>query len=184
LSSSDAALVKRSQAGDETAFVTLYEQYQRAVYTYLYYRLGDAMLAEDLTAEVFIRLLDRLATLDVTERPLLAWLYTIAANLATDHHRKNGRYQWLPLDEERDQPETDTAHSADARLAQETLAKALNHLTEEQRQVVLLKFVEGRSNAEVGAILGKNEGSVKSLQHRALAALRRLLTKDFSHERV
>jgi RNA polymerase sigma-70 factor (ECF subfamily) len=184
LSSSDADLVKRSQAGDESAFVALYEQYQPAVCTYLYYRLGDTMLAEDLTAEVFIRLLDRLATLDVTERPLLAWLYTIAANLTIDHHRKNGRYQWLPLDEERDQAEMETAYSADARLAQETLAKALHHLTEEQRQVVLLKFVEGRSNAEVGAILGKNEGSIKSLQHRALAALRRLLAKDFSHERV
>jgi RNA polymerase sigma-70 factor (ECF subfamily) len=184
LSLSDADLIKRSQAGDERAFVALYEQYQPAVYTYLCYRLGDGMLAEDLTAEVFIRLLDRLATLDVTERPLLAWLYTIAANLSIDHQRKNGRYQWLPLDEERDQQETETSYSADARLAQETLAKALNNLTEEQRQVVLLKFVEGRSNAEVGAILGKNEGSIKSLQHRALAALRRLLVKDFSHERV
>ena len=184
MSSSDAALIKRSQAGDESAFVALYEQYQPAVYTYLCYRMGDRMLAEDLTAEVFIRLLDRLATLDVRERPLLAWLYTIAANLATDHYRKNGRYQWLTLDEERDRQETDTSHTADSQMTQETVAKALNHLTEEQRQVVLLKFVEGRSNAEVGAILGKNEGSIKSLQHRALAALRRVLAKDFSHERV
>jgi RNA polymerase sigma-70 factor (ECF subfamily) len=184
LSLSDAELIQRSQAGDERAFVALYEQYQPAVYTYLYYRLGDGMLAEDLTAEVFIRLLDRLATLDVAERPLLAWLYTIAANLATDHYRRNGRYQWLPLDEERDRQEADMSHSADRRMAQETVAKALNQLTDEQRQVVLLKFVEGRSNAEVGAILGKNEGSIKSLQHRALAALRRVLAKDFSHERV
>lgn len=184
MSSSDAALVKRSQAGDETAFVALYEQYQPAVYTYLYYRLSDTMLAEDLTAEVFIRLLNRLASLDLNERPLLAWLYTIAANLAIDHHRKNGRYHWLPLDDEQDGQEHDLAQSADSYLAQEKLAAALNQLTEEQRQVVLLKFVEDRSNAEVGAILGKNEGSVKSLQHRALAALRRVLAKDFSHERV
>lgn len=180
----DVGLVRRAQAGDQAAFVAIYEQYQPPVYTYVYYRVGEAALAEDLTAEVFVRLVDKIHTFTPGERPILAWLYTIAGNLITDHYRHNGRVTLLPLDEERDVSEVDPAQLAQSHLAQEKLLAAMRQLTEEQRQVVLLKFVDRRSNAEVGAILGKSEGAIKALQHRALAALRRALVEEQEHERA
>ena len=96
--------------------------------------------------------------------------------------RRNGRVHWLPLTETARATDGDPVQQALAHSTQEGVRGALAHLTEEQRQVVVLKFVEGRSNAEVAALLGKNEGAIKALQHRALAALRRLLSTEVAHE--
>jgi len=159
-------------------FAEIYERYHGAVYTYVFYRVGDQALAEDLTADVFVRAIESAHRLVDRGRPLLAWLYTIARNRVIDHYRRNGSTAVLPL-EERLSADKDHTHSAtcaaDLALTQRALIAALRHLTEAQRQVILLKFVEGRSNAEVAALLGKREGAIKSLQHRALAALRRTL---------
>lgn len=187
MSQNDVALVRRAKQGDQTAFVAIYEQYQPSIYTYVFYRVGDGMLAEDLTADVFVRLVDKIRTFTPGERPILAWLYTIAHNLVIDHYRHNGHTRPLPFDDmdksltasEASQP----ALAAEERLTQDCLREALRSLTEAQRQVILLKFVEGRSNAEVAALLGKDEGAVKSLQHRALAALNRILDEDHHYER-
>jgi RNA polymerase sigma-70 factor (ECF subfamily) len=108
----------------------------------------------------------------------LAWLYTIARNLIADYHRSADRTVELVLDE---QVVADTIHpesAAELGLTQDKLASALTHLTEEQRQVVILKFIEGYDNKSVAQMLGKPVGAVKSLQHRALASLRRILTRD------
>ena len=169
-------LVRRAKDGDESALVEIYNLCQAPVYRYVYYRVGSVALAEELTAEVFVRLVDKLHSFREQGRPILAWLYAIAHNLVADHQRRQGRVAWLPLDDamaadEEGQP----AQVAEVREAQSTLAAALETLTEPQRQVILMKFMEDRSNAEVAAILGKDEGAVKSLQHRALAALRRAL---------
>ncbi len=177
-SQADAELVRRAKEGDESALIEIYTQCQAPVYRYIYYRVGNTALAEELTAEVFVRLVGKIHTFREQGRPILAWLYAIARNLVVDHRRLQQRQPSLPLDEamaadEDGQP----SRLAEVRESEARLAVALEALTEPQRQVILLKFMEERSNAEVAAILGKDEGSVKSLQHRALAALRRVLSK-------
>jgi RNA polymerase sigma-70 factor (ECF subfamily) len=186
VSQNDTALVHRAKQGDQSAFVAIYEQYQPSIYTYIFYRVGDGMLADDLTADVFVRLVDKIRSFTPGERPLLAWLYTIAHNLVVDHYRHNGRTHCLPLDEMSENLAADEAsqpaQTAEQHLTQDWLRESLRRLTEAQRQVILLKFVEGKSNAEVAALLGKDEGAIKSLQHRALAALSRALEEDHHYE--
>jgi RNA polymerase sigma-70 factor, ECF subfamily len=181
----EASLIRLAQRGDEMACAALYDRHYDAVYRYCYYRLGDAELAQDLACEVFVRMVERLDAFRVRGRPLLAWLYTIARNLLTDHHRKNGRASHVPLDEaSQEVPDVgiDLGRHVDQRLGAECLAAALAYLTEEQRQVILLKFMEDLDNAQVAHLLGKTEGAVKSLQHRALGALRRALQKENWYE--
>jgi RNA polymerase sigma-70 factor (ECF subfamily) len=180
----EVRLVKQAQAGDEAAFVALYHQNQPSVYTYIYYRVGEQMTAEDLTAEVFVRLVSKIHKFKPGKRPILAWLYTIAGNLVTDHYRRNGRSTIVPLNETVRSNGHSPGHIIEKSLDHQRLVAAMAHLTEEQRQVVLLKFVERRSNLETAAILGKTEGAVKALQHRALAALRRVLEEDKHYEHV
>ena len=177
--SNDANLVQRAKEGDKSAFVVLYERYQPPVFTYVYYRVDDPILAEDLTAEVFVRLVAKIHTYRATS-PLLAWLYTIARNLITDHYRQAQRE--TPLFERTTMNTQDPAVEAHRHLRESELRAALNKLSEEQRQVVLLKFIERRSNAQIAALLGKTEGAVKSLQHRALETLRRILSKTNRNE--
>jgi len=170
-------LVQRAKQGDRAAFAALYEQHQPVIYTYVFYRVGSTPLAEDLTAEVFVRMVEKIRTFRGGDRPLLAWLYTIAGNLVVDHYRRSGRIEWQPL---AGRPEIqagtpDLDQVVEARLDNQALVAAMQHLTEEQRQVILLKFFGQRSNDETAAVLGKSAGAIKSLQHRALAALGRLL---------
>lgn len=176
-SQADAELVRRAKDGDESALVEIYNQCQAPVYRYIYYRVGDAALAEELAAEVFVRLVGKIGTFREQGRPILAWLYAIAHNLVADHQRRQGRFAHFPLDEEMAADEEgQPSRVAENREVWAHLRAALESLTEPQRQVILLKFLEAHSNAEVATILGKDEGSVKSLQHRALAALRRVLS--------
>lgn len=177
----EVKLIGRAREGDAQAYAALYDRHYDAVYHYCYYRLGDGELAQDLAAEVFCRMVEKLDTFRPRGRPLLAWLYTIARNLVTDSYRHNGRAQHLPLHEAAPVPsegESDLGRALDRHLAARCLARALAHLTEEQRQVILLKFVEDLSNADVARLLGKTEGAIKSLQHRALDALRRALDRE------
>jgi RNA polymerase sigma-70 factor (ECF subfamily) len=173
----EEALVRRAQGGDRAAFAALYDRHQPAIYNYVFYRVGSTPLAEDLTAEVFVRMVEKIDTFRGQGRPLLAWLYTIAGNLVIDHYRRAGRIDWQPLQEgERTASQSaGPEQKAEAHLDHLALAQAMEQLTEDQRRVVLLKFIEQRSNAEVAAILGKRVGAVKALQHRALAALCRIL---------
>lgn len=184
LSQTEAHLVKRAQQGDQAAFTAIYDQYYDAVYTYLYYRVSDTAVAEDLTADVFVRLVQHIHTFTPSDKPILAWLYTIAANLLTDHRRKNGRYTWLPLDEALTVSESDPSRLIHQNWQQNRLLAALRELTEEQQLVILLKFVEKWSNAAIADHLGKTEGAIKSLQHRALDSLRRILERDGMLEKV
>ncbi len=179
----DTSLIKRAKRGDPAALEEIYEQSYPSIYTYIFYRVGSTELTEDLTAEVFVRLVDKIDTFTQRGRPILAWLYTIARNLVADHHRRAGRMDLLPL-EERILPDSakNPAQIVERHLTNEDLVVALQHLTEAQRQVILLKFFGDHSNKEVGALLDKTEGAVKSLQHRALAALRRVLEREQGYE--
>ncbi|MGC8782052.1 MAG: RNA polymerase sigma factor [Anaerolineae bacterium] len=173
-------LVARGQRGEQAAVEQLYELYADRIYRYLLARLGDADLAADLTTEVFVRMIGRLAEFRLNpQRPAAAfsaWLYRIAANLALDHLRTR-RVKQTALDPDLPVPDRAPAPEAVAeqRETLSRLAQAVQALSEEQRLVIIGKFVEEMGNAEVAAWLGKTEGAVKSLQHRALRTLGRLL---------
>jgi RNA polymerase sigma-70 factor (ECF subfamily) len=176
----EAALIRRAQRGDPAAFEQIYERHQGQVYRYVLYRVRDIAIAEDLTSEVFVRLVEQIGRFRYRGRPILAWLYTIARHLVTDHFRAQGQLTELPEDD--CDPLASRALSdwrPERALERQALMEALSQLTEEQRMVILLKFVEGMDNRSVAATLGKPVSAVKSLQHRALARLSRLL----HHER-
>jgi RNA polymerase sigma-70 factor (ECF subfamily) len=185
MSDDEARLIRQAQIGNTEACRELYDRHYDAVYRYCYYRVSDVGLAQDLTSEVFVRMVEKLDTFQPRGRPLLAWLYTVARNLVTDAHRENGRAVHLPLNAASD---LDTGGHGDPvpyvqqRLQAECLTAALEHLTEDQRQVILLRFIEGHRNGRVAHILDKSEGAVKALQHRALKALRRAIEKERCYE--
>ena len=172
----DGDIMRRARDGEESALTAIYEQCQGPVYRYIFYRVASTALAEELTADVFVRMVDRMHTFREQGRPVLAWLYTIARNLVIDHQRRHGQGAPLPLDDGMPAAEDfQPSRVAETGEVRARLQAALAMLTETQRQVILLKFIEARTNAEVAAMLGKDEGAIKSLQHRALAAMRRHL---------
>jgi len=185
MSEDEIGLIQRAQRGDADACAALYNRHYDAVYRYCYYRVGDAEMAQDLAAEVFVRMVEKLDSFRLRGRPLLAWLYTIARNLVTDAHRQNGRATHLSLEEAPDlnsDGKEALMQRVERRLQADCLAAAMVHLTEDQRQVILLKFMEDLNNEAVALVLDKTEGAVKSLQHRALNALRRALEKERCYE--
>jgi RNA polymerase sigma-70 factor (ECF subfamily) len=185
MSADEKALIQAAQQGDDEACTVLYNRHYDAVYRYCYYRVGNVDLAQDLTSEVFVRMVDKLDTFKARGRPLLAWLYTIARNLITDMQRQQGKPALRPLNEAsglQTSDEVELSKGMDRKLEANCLAAALRHLTEEQRRVILLKFMEDLSNKQVARMLGKTEGAVKSLQHRALRALRRAIAKERCYE--
>jgi RNA polymerase sigma-70 factor (ECF subfamily) len=185
MSKDESCLIQLAQQGDAEACAVLYDRHYDAVYRYCYYRVSDVDLAQDLASEVFVRMVDKLDAFTARGRPLLAWLYTIARNLVADMYRQRGKVTHLALDEASKlsiDGREGLARDVDRRLQADCLAAALGHLTEEQRQVILLKFMEDLSNGQVAHLLDKTEGAVKSLQHRALRALRRALEKERCYE--
>jgi RNA polymerase sigma-70 factor (ECF subfamily) len=174
----EAQLVQAAMQVERAAFAELYERHFDAVYSYLFYRSGDPALAEDLAGEVFLRLVEKISTYTYRGQPILAWLYTIARNLLTDHHRQAGRT--VPLREEGQEiaASSDPTKAVERHLDQACLVRAMPALTESQRQVILLRFVQGLSHAETARVLGKTENATKVIQHRALQALRRALEAE------
>ena len=174
--SCERELIAQAAQGDETAVLALYHQHKTAVYTYVYYRVGgDRAAAEEITAEVFVRLVAQLPNFVYRERPLLAWLYTVARHCIADHYRRDGRYLREPLSTDFPDSTARPEQQAQLSLEEDRLVQAITQLTEAQRDVVILRFIEGRSVAETAELLDKKEGAVKTLTRRALAALRRQL---------
>jgi RNA polymerase sigma-70 factor (ECF subfamily) len=148
----------------------IYDGYAPQIYRYLYHRLGNVPLAEDLTGEVFVRLIRA----GVSPENTLAYLYRCAHNLIVDHLRRNPNLLEC-LDERFAAEHSDPARLVEIEAERFRLRQAISRLTPDQQQVIMLKFVEGFSNEEIGQILGRPEGAVKALQHRALVNLRVLL---------
>ncbi len=171
----DRSLLQLAQQGDATACTALYDRYYEAVYRYCYYHVGDVDLAQDVTSDVFCRMVENLGNLRLDDRPLLAWLYTVARNRTADVHRRKGQRAELALDEVLVDSSLQTDGDLTGGLAADTLAAGLAELTDEQRQVILLRFIQDMDIAETAQLMKKTEGSIKALQHRALAALRRVL---------
>lgn len=157
------------------ALTDIYDRYNPGLYRYALRLLGDAQLAEDCLSETFSRFLQALRAGQGPETHLQAYLYRVAHNWITDHYRRRPPPP-LPLDSDRHvDPAASPEQVVAATLQQERVRAALARLTPEQRQVVMLKYLEGWENDAIAAALGKPVGAVKALQHRAVAALQRLL---------
>lgn len=183
---SDAALTARAKH-DPDAFGEIYERYVTAIYRYVYYRVADAQDAEDLTARVFMRALRHIRGYDERGLPFSAWLYRIAHNVVVNFHRDRARKPAVSLDELNDDGEAheaephdenahDSDHAIDLAQDQRRLIDAIRGLSEERQQLIVLKFVEQLPNAEIGQIMKRSEGAIKSLYHRTLLQLRERLS--------
>lgn len=170
------AVVERAQDGDREAFGELYEQLSPKVYSYLYYHLnGRSHQAEDLTEEVFVKILERLSRYEDRGMPFSAWVFRIAHNHLIDHVRAQPKLGPISIDECHDLPEQGSERTLELALTHTELAHAISRLTEDQRRVVILRFLQGMSTAEAGHVLGKTQDAVKKLQARGLQVLRKNL---------
>jgi RNA polymerase sigma-70 factor, ECF subfamily len=169
-------LVERAQAGDRDALEELYLIHFDRIYSYLHLTVGNRHDAEDLTTQTFLRMLESIGKFRWQSAPFSAWLFRIAHNLSIDHFRSSRRLQ--PTDEV---PEPAGAEERSAEdeafqsIGRRSMLEMIEGLSDEQRQVLTLKFVFTFTNGDVATILGKTEGAVKSLQHRALVSLQKQL---------
>lgn len=169
----EARLIERAKT-DPSAYGELYERYVKKIYSYIYYRTGNEHDAEDLTARVFFRAMENIDRYTARGLPFSAWLYRIAHNLVANWHRDRSRQKVSPLHDAAvyslwaEAPES----LAESREEREWLLGAIQRLPGDRQQLLLLKFIERMSNAEIGLVLGRSEGAVKSLYHRTLVSLR------------
>lgn len=165
-------LIRLAQAGNQETFARLYDAYIERIYRYVYFRVADEELAEDITSQVFLKVWEKLHTYQAGQSPFMAWLYRIAHNAVIDYYRT--RKVSIPL-EEASPIEVSHADEINERLdlqvKSQHLRKALQQLTDEQQQVLLLKFVGGLSTSEIAQQLSKQQGAVRALQMRGLQAL-------------
>jgi RNA polymerase sigma-70 factor, ECF subfamily len=160
--------------GDAEAFGELYRRNVDRIYTYIFYRVGNAADAEDLTARTFYQALGGIHRYVEQGVPFLAWLYRIAHNLVANHHRTRARWKETSLEQREnlvnptERPER-TVESSERRRA---LLSAIRRQPEERQHLLVLKFAERLSNEEIGRLMGRTESSVKSLYFRTLRALR------------
>ena len=179
--SEEEALALASQ-GDQEAFGVLYDKYAGRIYNYIYYRTGNPLDAEDLTARVFFRAMRHITNYTDRGVPFSAWLYRIAHNLVANWHRDSSRHHEVALDDGyRADKGEEHPESALMRSEEENaLLNLIRNLPEERQQLLILKFVEHMSNAQIGQIMDRTEGAIKSLYHRTLLALRDEVRRDGS----
>ena len=170
----EADVLARASQGDNDAFGELYERYIERIFNYVYYRTGNTHDAEDITARVFQRAMNHIHNYTDRGVPFSAWLYRIAHNLVANWHRDRSRRQEIPISDlpvlpaKGDHPEAKLVHTEE----QDALLRLIRKLPPERQHLLILKFVENFSNAEIGQIMGRSEGAIKSLYHRTLLSLR------------
>lgn len=176
------ALVERAKT-DSEAFGILYECYVNKIYNYIYYRVGNQHDAEDLTARTFHRALNHIERYVNQGAPFSAWLYRIAHNLVANWHRDQSRRKLISLEDikliiqRRDGPD----QMAEQREEKDQLLAIIQRLPSERQQLLILKFSQGLSNAEIGQVMGRSEGAIKSLYHRTLLSLREMFEAEELH---
>lgn len=174
-------LLQRAQAYDAAAFDRLYELYAQPIFRYLYHRVADREVAEDLTGESFLRLMENIHSYRIGPRDqkaiFSAWFYRIAHNLMIDYLRRQNRHTPMTPDDHVT-PDDQPLQVMEWGLTRSRLQAALGELTPDQQGVLILRFFEELSNAEVAEIMGRSEGAIKALQHRALTALYKVLSGD------
>jgi len=172
-------LVERGQQGDREALEELYLLHFDRIYSYLHMSVGNRHDAEDLTTQTFMKMLESIKRFRWQSAPFSAWLFRIAHNLAMDHFRASRR--WQP-EEEVPEPAGETEPSAELMafqsIGRQSMLELIEDLSQEQQQVLTLKFVFNLPNGDVATILGKTEGAIKSLQHRALVSLQKQIAKN------
>lgn len=173
----DSSLVALARQNNQEAFGVLYERNVKKIYSHIYYRTGNHQNAEDLTARVFHRALAHISKYEDRGSPFSAWLYTIANNLLANFHRDSARHKVVALDDyvaglKADSPEASAEHNDEV----ERLLAAIRNLPEDRQQLLVLKALDELPNQEIGRMMGRSEGAIKSLFHRTLSALREELT--------
>lgn len=166
-------LVNKAASGDFKAFGELYGVFLERIYRYVFYQVRDKMAAEDITEEVFIKAWKAIESCQGKESTFSPWLYRIAHNQVVDNFRSQRKHVSLEVDNLAGA--RDSAREMESMLEHEQLLEMISYLPEQQRQVIILKFIEGVGNREIGQIMGKRQGAVRALQMRALTALRRQL---------
>jgi RNA polymerase sigma-70 factor (ECF subfamily) len=170
----DDAVLESAIGGDSAAFGLLYERYVTRIYNYIYYRVGNVNEAEDLTERVFLRALRHIGNYSHRGLPFSAWLYRIAHNLVANWHRDNSRRKDVPLDEgllisqHFNFPEQELLRGEE----RDRLLEVIHMLPADRQELLILKFVDNLSNAEIGNVMGRTEGAIKSLYHRTLLSIR------------
>jgi RNA polymerase sigma-70 factor (ECF subfamily) len=174
--SAEAELVEAAKALSDDAWEEIYRRHAQQVYTYIYFRIGDQHTAEDLAADVFVKAIAGIKGYVWRGTPLLAWLYRIAHNVAIDHRKAAARRAKLQAASEMEDVEEPRDR---IRELDETtdMMRAIQSLTADQQQVILLRFYDGLSSAEVAGIMNKPEGAIKALQARGVRSLKRVLTQ-------
>ena len=170
----ESKLISLSKQGDPEALASLYACYVERITRYVYSRVTDHQLAEDITSRIFLKMLEKLDTYQVGQSPVIAWLYRMAHNAVIDHYRMKRTFVSLEdLHQAEAKQEDGIEEKLELQIKSQQLRAALQVLTEEQQRVLILKFIDGLSTREIARQLGKQPGSVRSLQMRALQKLSR-----------
>ena len=173
----ELALIRRAQEGDKRAIGEIYRTHVDVIYRYIWARIRDDDVTEDLTAQVFLKALEGLPSYRPSGKPFLAWLYRIAYARVVDHWRKQERRVEVPLEETLPAREPRPEELLEAEADWVTAIDLVAQLTDDQQDVVILRFIGEMSLAQVAETLGKTVGATKAIQYRALATLARLLDK-------
>lgn len=177
-------LINKAINGDAKSFGKLYEEYVDAIYRYIYFRIGSKAEAEDFTDEVFVRAWEALPEFQPNASySFSAWLYRIAHNLVVDSYRQRSpvTFSQDELDKNRTRLPS-VEEEAQVRHEAANLIKAVQKLSDVEQDVIVLRFVEGLSHREVAQVIGKSESASRVIQHRALAALRKILVRQEKHK--
>jgi RNA polymerase sigma-70 factor (ECF subfamily) len=167
-------ILEKAIGGDGEAFGNLYERYVGRIYNYIYYRVGNVNDSEDLTERVFLRALRHIGNYSHRGLPFSAWLYRIAHNLVANWHRDNSRRKDMPLDDGMLMTQHFNFPEQELLQAEESdrLLEVIRTLPTDRQELLILKFVDNLSNAEIGRVMGRTEGAIKSLYHRTLLTIR------------
>lgn len=172
----EAHLVRRAITGDSEAFAQLYDAYVPRVYRYIYFRVTEDAATEDLTSQVFLKAWESLDRYEMGSSPFAAWLYMIARNLVIDYYRT--KKESVPLEDVHILTHNETpVEEVEARFDLQAMRDALQFLTDEQQQVLILKFIAGLPNENIAKIMNKREGAVRALQMRALQTMAKYMEK-------
>jgi RNA polymerase sigma-70 factor (ECF subfamily) len=176
ISSQHALMMPASKTGTRSWLAGIYDQFHQPIYRYIFRQVGDMETSRELTGEVFQRLIKAVQGEPIPEQYIQSWLYRTSHNIVVDHYRRQKHLQHLSIEDMPIESESVTEEDAELQLSIAAVRSALQELTTDQQQVILLKFLEGLSNKEVAEVMDKSIGAVKSLQHRALAILRHRLS--------
>ena len=171
-------LINGAVSGNADDFGRLYDLYIERVYRHIYYRVGNIKDAEDLTQQVFLKAWNAIGRYRKTASPFVAWLMRISHNLVIDFYRSKKDKAYLDFDIAASDLHSSPARVAETEFDQQQLRRAILRLPADQQQVIMMSFIEGFSYAEIASTLGKSEGAIRVIQHRALKRMRNMLEEE------